>query len=847
VYSFHAGLLKDEQLKLIPNSTLSYWRSFDHKEFFGYQWVHDYIETDIQMKDVAKRKVGIMVIRFVIRSLFIIPLLSMKSRYLLIFLILICSFHGFGQQRKVDSLQKVLNNKNDDTARLRIYLALSDACDLKDNLKYGEPAVQLCDKLLAQTADEKTRKALLKQKLQALNVCSYFYSQMRDTSSKAFESFEKQLKIYQELKDTENTVNFSMECSSYSERIGNFPKAIEYCQYGMAVAQKLHYKKGISMCMFRMVELYGSQGENDLAIETLQKCLATDSTLNGKPIESFYSNYITRDYASMGSIYNSMHDTAKALLFFHKALSIAENKCDKYGQVQIYGHMAKMYRDNNDFTNALSSYQRILTMAQASGSIAPIPHFKDWTAIALDAIGDVYIGEGKTSQVKNGVESGDSLFRKALDFHSRALMINEELKSSNMAESKFGLARTYYYLKNYSKAKDYCDQYLSYHLLPSFRKDAELFKAKIDSSSGDYKDAYTHYLNYIFLRDKLNGEEVKNSATKEKFQNEYDKQKAFDKVEQDKKEAQQRIIVWSILCGLLLVLIFAGFIFRSLRITRKQKEVIEIKSKETEEQKQLIEKQKELVEERNKDILDSITYAKRLQDAILPPLSIIKQYLPDSFLLYKPKDIVAGDFYWMERTGDNILIAAADCTGHGVPGALVSVVCSNALNRTVKEFHVTEPGRILDKVRELVLETFEKSESNVQDGMDISLCFINTKKNEVQWSGAYNSLWYIQNGEIHEVPADKQPIGKHDKPVPFNTHNLNLQKGDTLYLFTDGFADQFGGPKGKKFKYKQMEELLLTNATKSMDEQKNVLEHTLESWKGNLEQVDDILVIGIKI
>ena len=177
----------------------------------------------------------------------------------------------------------------------------------------------------------------------------------------------------------------------------------------------------------------------------------------------------------------------------------------------------------------------------------------------------------------------------------------------------------------------------------------------------------------------------------------------------------------------------------------------------------------------------------------------------------------------------------------------MSVVCSNALNRTVKEFHVTEPGRILDKVRELVLETFEKSESNVQDGMDISLCFINTKKNEVQWSGAYNSLWYIQNGEIHEVPADKQPIGKHDKPVPFNTHNLNLQKGDTLYLFTDGFADQFGGPKGKKFKYKQMEELLLTNATKSMDEQKNVLEHTLESWKGNLEQVDDILVIGIKI
>jgi len=289
-----------------------------------------------------------------------------------------------------------------------------------------------------------------------------------------------------------------------------------------------------------------------------------------------------------------------------------------------------------------------------------------------------------------------------------------------------------------------------------------------------------------------------------------------------------------------------------INILKKEKEgaqekALEVLEEKVQERTLEIEEQKELVEEKQKDILDSITYAKRLQDAILPPVSFIKKFLPDSFLVYKPKDIVAGDFYWMERSDDNILIAAADCTGHGVPGALVSVVCSNALNRTVKEFHITEPGKILDKVRELVLETFEKSESNVQDGMDISLCCITTKTKEVQWSGAYNSLWYIQKGEIKEVAADKQPIGKNDRPEPFNTHKLNLQKGDTLYLFTDGYADQFGGPKGKKFKYKQMEELLLANASKPMDEQKDVLENTLEKWKGTLEQVDDILIIGIRV
>ena len=287
------------------------------------------------------------------------------------------------------------------------------------------------------------------------------------------------------------------------------------------------------------------------------------------------------------------------------------------------------------------------------------------------------------------------------------------------------------------------------------------------------------------------------------------------------------------------------------QIIEGQKEMLEKqvkeKTSEIQAQKDKLEENKNELEEKNKAILGSITYAKRLQDAILPPMSLIKKYLPESFVLYKPKDIVAGDFYWMERAGDNILITAADCTGHGVPGALVSVVCSNALNRTVKEFHITEPGKILDKVRELVLETFERSESSVQDGMDISLCCINTQTREIQWSGAYNPLWYIQNGEIHEVEADKQPIGKYDKATPFNTYTLKLQKGDTLYLFTDGYADQFGGVRNKKFKYKQLQEMLLATSGLTMEEQKMKLEESLDKWKGDFEQIDDILVIGIRV
>ncbi len=280
------------------------------------------------------------------------------------------------------------------------------------------------------------------------------------------------------------------------------------------------------------------------------------------------------------------------------------------------------------------------------------------------------------------------------------------------------------------------------------------------------------------------------------------------------------------------------------------KEIVLRKAAEDKVKESFVELKKQhiIIEEKNKEILDSINYAKRLQEAILPSEKIWYNYLPDSFILYQPKDIVAGDFYWIERVGDQVLFAAADCTGHGVPGAMVSVVCSNALNRTVKEFNITEPGKILDKVRELVIETFEKSVNEVKDGMDISLCALNIKTNELKWAGANNPLWLISaDGILQEIKADKQPIGKYAEEKPFITHTLQLNKGDTIYLFTDGFADQFGGPKGKKFKYKQLIELLIASKENEMGVRKNLLEKVFTDWRSNLDQVDDVCILGIKI
>ncbi|MCX6297391.1 MAG: SpoIIE family protein phosphatase, partial [Bacteroidetes bacterium] len=245
-----------------------------------------------------------------------------------------------------------------------------------------------------------------------------------------------------------------------------------------------------------------------------------------------------------------------------------------------------------------------------------------------------------------------------------------------------------------------------------------------------------------------------------------------------------------------------------------------------------------------------ISYAKRLQEAILPPQKLIKQFLPNSFFFYKPKDIVAGDFYWLETdklNSDLLLFAAADCTGHGVPGAMVSVVCSNALNRTVNEFGITEPGKILDKVSELVIETFEKSESEVNDGMDISLCALDKKSKLLKWSGANNPLWIIREKGLIEYKPTKQAIGKVDTPVPFITHTIQLQENDVIYAFTDGYADQFGGEKGKKFKLSSLQKLILSISHLPMNEQYKAVEETLKNWQGNIDQVDDILIIGIRV
>jgi serine phosphatase RsbU (regulator of sigma subunit) len=318
--------------------------------------------------------------------------------------------------------------------------------------------------------------------------------------------------------------------------------------------------------------------------------------------------------------------------------------------------------------------------------------------------------------------------------------------------------------------------------------------------------------------------------------------------------------------GATLVLGIAGFIKIRERNLRRTKRVLAQKVRER--TKQVVE-QKEEIERKNRDINDSINYASRIQASILVAEETLHQFSDSYFILFKPKEAVSGDFYWAERQQEKYYFTVSDCTGHGVPGAMVSLLGSEALNRCVHELKIEQPDQIMNKLTGLVEAHFEKSEG-LKDGMDLGLCCWNPKQQTLSFSGANNPVYIITEPSpelleqervrfwstagdsdkgLLEIKGDPQPIGKFAQREPFTRYQLKLAKGDMVYLFSDGYPDQFGGPKGKKFMYKQFRNLFLNIQDKPMEEQKETLNQTIEDWmaQNDEEQIDDICVLGVKI
>ena len=746
--------------------------------------------------------------------------ITIKSllKIVFIFLYSLITTPSWGQQGQIDSLISVLKTEKEDSNKLNIYFQILDKCDWQDNLKYAQAGLQVTENILSQTKNENQKRILIRKKASFYGFCMFYYQEKGDTTNKRKLLFDE-LELYKSINDTNGIFETYQILSNHYFELGNTPFAIKYFDKAIDFA-KLHNRKDlVSYGYFQMAGMFEEINDYKNAKEYYTKTKAIWIELKDTRVA-----WVLR---RIGACYSGLHDLPNALKNFNESIDLSEN--ESKGIARTILEIADAYKFNNEYKNALFYYQKALAMAKK------INGFEDVQFQCLNRIGNTYRDE----------QNYDS----ALVFIARGLNVARELNNEHrIMQSELSLVKNYYAKGNFAAAKNIFseEKYKKFQLAYGLSRDMieiEKYFFKIDSTIGLNKEALSHYIKYKQLYEKFNNEDLTKQATKEKYQEEFHKQQA-EQAQKDvivnKEKQKQKLILWFVIGGLALLAVFAAFIYNRFKVSQKQNKIIS-------EQKLEVEEQKHLVEEKQKEIIESITYAKRLQEAILPPQEFIDVHIPNNFILYKPKDLVAGDFYWAEKVNDLFFIAAADSTGHGVPGAMVSVVCSNALNRTVKEFKLTETGKILDKTRELVLETFEKSTSEVKDGMDISLLCIKSKNKSIFWSGANNPLWYIQDNQLKEIKADKQPIGKTEYPKPFTTHQIEYKENTTFYLFTDGFADQFGGPNGKKFKYKQFSDLLLKHTDLSQVEQSEIINKVFTLWKGDLEQVDDVCVIGIKI
>lgn len=631
--------------------------------------------------------------------------------------------------------------------------------------------------------------------------------------------------------DTSKVIHLNTISREYFN-LGLYNTAKLYSNKALQLAEMLNYKKGICFSYNNIGLVYWGQGNFPRALDYNFLALKIAEENGDK-------KGIAETFGNLGLVYWSQRDYTKAMDYYLKAYKIGEELGNK-NIVGIYlSRIGMIYWEQFDYITALDCFFKSLKIATETGN-------KNLMAMDLGNISSVYAQQGNIT--------------KALEYKFKALEMQELVgNQSGVAFNLVDIGSIYIGLKKYKDAEKYMLRALAIDTamgsLPwtqyTYSKLSELY-----SETGNYKKALENYKKAKIINDTIFNQEKNKEITRKEMNYEFGKKEAITKVENEKQHAvaeeknrKQTIISWSVGGGLFLVLVFSGFVFRSLRITRKQKNIIELQKNEVSRQKEIIEKQKQIVEEKQKETVDSINYAKSIQYTLLANDDVLKQNLHEHFVLFQPKDIVSGDFYWAasvkgnENRSSRFYLAVCDSTGHGVPGAFMSLLNISFLNEAIIEKNIEQPDKILNYVRSRLIESISKD--GAQDGMDgILMCIENEK---ITYAAANNVPLLVRENAVINLHADKMPIGKGEKDVPFTLQTIDIQKGDTLYLYTDGYADQFGGPKGKKFMYKQLDNLLIATNQKSMEEQELSLSLTLEKWKGDLEQVDDILVVGIRI
>ncbi|HEY0030196.1 MAG TPA: tetratricopeptide repeat protein [Bacteroidia bacterium] len=734
-------------------------------------------------------------------------------------------FSLIAQTVPLDSLKLELKKASNDTSRCNILHKLIETeFDASKWPTYNTELKKLAELNIAKNPETKIKNIFLKHYCFALSNTADLEAG-NGKSDEALQHYNEALKIYTELNDKAGMGDMYNNLGQFYCNINQFPLSFEYYEKSMEIRKARNDVFGMAAVFNNLGVSCYRQGDIPKALEYYESSLKKMEELNDKRSASML-------LFNIGTIYIMQGEYEQALSYSERCLAIRKEVGDKGGAAEAYENISAIYNDKKEADKSTKAMEMAMELYREIGDRRGISN-------ALNGLG--------TNSLKRGENEA------ALKYYTESLKIRETLNRKELvAFSLNNIGLTYFNLKKYDKALEFCSRGLKLAQeigIPETIRDASKFLTKIYKAQNNYPKAFEMLELTTKMRDSLTNESNRKASIRSALNYEFEKKEAIAKAEQDKKDTlataeknKQRLITYVIGAGLLAVVLLALFIYRSYRQKQKANIIITL-------QKEEVEIQKLVIEEKNKDIFDSITYAKRIQQAKLPKKEDITAAFAQNFILFKPKDIVSGDFYFFHKSPSSVFIAAADCTGHGVPGALMSMIGSEQLNDAVSKSQDTSV--ILQLLNRGIKTSLRQSENDTstRDGMDIALCAIDVNNCTVKYAGANRPLWIVRKGidELEEIKATKKAIGGlTENKQYFDSHEIKLSKGDTIYICTDGYADQFSGINGKKLMTKKLKEILVDIQHKSMPEQESHLDHFIEQWRSGTEQVDDILVIGIR-
>ncbi|MEO6304155.1 MAG: tetratricopeptide repeat protein, partial [Bacteroidia bacterium] len=730
-------------------------------------------------------------------------------------IILLFGFNTFADNgRKIDSLYTIVKTSKSDTVKINAQLKIANLLMPEDTVK-GMHEI----KKIIYALNSVSNKAFVFKSYEKIGRICYtngmlqkarYYWDNGLASAKKEKNIEYQAKFFCRIADLLQQEDFSKQCIVYYDSaltiakkgdekllsdilmkkgrghydIGDYKAAMDHYIQAQRLFEKNKWQNVEYGHLLHFIgSVFKQQNFYDKALDYYEQELKLARDIKNKSLEA-EALYLC------ASMYGTKGDLDKELIYLNNAIELFKEQKNFRMLGLMYSNLSANHSDRKNYKEAIASCEHALEIFKEIGE-------DESSAATLRNLGDLY---SKTGDPKKAL----AYFKKAMD----AALKVETKQLLNKSEITQSMAFAY-------------------------------------SNLGDYKSAFNLILEHRALSDSLsNASNVEYLHTLEKQYDTEKKEKeiALQKVEIDKSNAivkQHETQRNALIGGCILVLLVAGISIIAFINKRKTSRLL---SKQVGE----INYQNAIIKEKNKDITDSIQYAKRLQEAVFPEADVLNTYFAESFVLFRPKDIVSGDFYWFEEVEGKTIIVVGDCTGHGVPGAFMSILGHNLLNQIILEDKITSPGKILNLLDKRVSNALNKRDSKAEynDGMDMVICVVDKAKETLSYAGANRPLVIRRDEELIELKPNKHAIGgiQDSTCKLFTQQDISIKTEDVLYMFSDGYYDQFGGPRGKKFKYKQLTGHILAMAQKPLKEQKNILAETLITWQGNLEQVDDVCV-----